>query len=72
MARILVIVCGKIDECTVSAAFDRDDRVHDQMQRQPVPVDFHRHRIDQERHIVVDDLDDRVRRLPAMFLDRRV
>ena len=50
----------------------RDDRVDDQVQRQVVAVDFHRHRIDQERHVVVDDLDDRVRRLPAVILDRRI
>ena len=42
------------------------------MQREAVAVDLHRHRIDQERHVVVDDLDDRVRRLPAVLLDRRV
>ena len=65
-------VVGDAGKRAVGAALDRDDRVHDQVQRQPVPVDFHRHRIDQERHVVVDDLDDRVRRLPAMFFDRRI
>ena len=53
-------------------AHDRDERMDDQVQRQAVAVHFHRHRIDQERHVVVDDLDDRVRRLPAVLLDRRV
>jgi hypothetical protein len=37
-----------------------------------VAVHFHRHRVDEERHVVVDDLDDRVRRLPAMLFDRRI
>ena len=31
----------------------RPDRVHDQVQRQPVPVDFHRHRIDEEWHVII-------------------
>ena len=33
---------------------------------------FHRHRIDEERHVVVDDLDHRVRRLPAVVVELRV
>ena len=61
-----------IVERPVAAADDRDDRMDDEVQRQAVPVDFHRHRIDEERHVVVDDLDDRMRRLPAVLLDRRV
>ena len=69
---VLGVVGGQIDKRAVGAALDGDDRMHDQVQRQPVPVDLHRHRIDQERHVVIDDLDDRVRRLPAMFLDRRI
>jgi hypothetical protein len=43
-----------------------------EVQHQPVAIDLHRHRIDQERHVVVDDLDDRVRRLPAVFLEGRI
>ena len=41
----------------------------DQMERQSVAIHLHRHGIDEERHVVVDDLDDRVRRLPAVLLD---
>ena len=61
-----------LGERAVGAALHRDDRMDDEMQRQAVPVDFHRHRVDEERHVVVDDLDDRVRRLPAVLLDRRI
>ena len=43
-------------------ALDGEDQVQDEMQGQAVTIDFHRHRIDQERHVVVDDLDDGVRR----------
>src|SRR5690242_1043026 len=41
----------------------------DEMERQAVAVDLHRHRIDQERHVVVDDLDDRMGRLPAVLFE---
>ena len=44
----------------------------DQMQRQPVPVGFHCHRIDEERHVVVDDFDDRVPGLETVRCERRV
>ena len=42
------------------------------MQRQALAVDLHRHRIDQERHVVVDDLDHRVAGLPAVFFQARI
>ena len=45
-----------------------DDRMNDEMQRQPMPVDFHRHAVDQKRHVVVDDLDHGVGRAPAVLL----
>ena len=70
--RVARIVRRDVGERPVGAAHDRDDRMDDEVQRQAVAVDFHRHRIDEERHVVVDDLDDRVRRLPAVLLDRRI
>ncbi|OMP13979.1 hypothetical protein COLO4_00515, partial [Corchorus olitorius] len=42
------------------------------MQRQPLPVDLHGHGVKQERHVVVDDLDDRVTAVPAVLLEARV
>ena len=35
-------------------------------------VDGHRHRVDEERHVVVDDLDDRVIGMPAVLFEDRV
>jgi hypothetical protein len=70
--RILGRGAGQADECSIGPALDRDDRMDDEVQHQPVAVDFHGHRIDEERHVVVDDFDDRVRRLPAVFLERRI
>ena len=45
--------------------------MHDQVQREPLPVDLGRGRVDQERHVVVDDLDHRVARGPAVLGQRR-
>ncbi len=48
-----------------------EDRMNDQVQGQPLPIDFDRRRIDQERHVVIDHLDDRVARAePDVFLGR--
>ena len=66
---VLCILVGEPEQHPLRAAADSQDGMHDQMQSQPVAIDFHRHRVDQEGHVVVDDLDDRVRRLPAVFLD---
>ena len=46
--------------------------MNDEVKRQPVAIDLHRHGIDEKGHVVIDDLDDRVRRLPAVLFDRRV
>ncbi len=53
-------------------ALDREDRMHDQVQRQALAVDLHRGRVDQEGHVVVDDLDDRVPGRPTMLARDRV
>ncbi len=37
----------------------------------PAASERHRHGIDEERHVVRDDLDNAVRRLPAVLLDPR-
>ena len=47
------------------------DRVHDEVDAEPVAVELHRDRVDEERHVVVDDLDDRVRSVPALGRPRR-
>ncbi len=70
--RVARILRRDVRQRPVGAGNDGDDRVDDEVQRQALAVDFHRDRIDQERHVVVDDLDDRVRRLPAVVLDRRI
>ena len=49
---------------------DRQDRMHDQARRQAALGQFGHHRIDQERHVVVDDLDHRDR-LEMLAVRRR-
>src|SRR5262249_28445565 len=63
---------GYFFDLPVGAPARQHYRVDDQVKRQPMPVHLHRHRIDQEGHVVVDYLDHRVRRLPAVLFDRRV
>ncbi len=45
-----------------------DDRVD----TEPVPVQLHADRVGQERHVVGDDLDGRMRRLPAFDFELRI
>ena len=70
--RALRILCGKSGKRPVRAPLDHHDRMDDQMHREAVAVHFHRHRIDEKGHVVVDDLDDRMRRLPAVLFERRI
>ena len=70
--RALRILCRNADKRPIRATLDHHDRMDDQMHGEAVAVHFHRHRIDEKWHVVVDDLDHRMRRLPAMFLQRRI
>ena len=51
---------------------EADHRVTQHMHAHAMLGQRHRHRVDQERHIVVDDLQHRMRRLPPVALQRRV
>jgi len=59
------------DQPALAVAFDGEDRVHDQVQRQTLAVDLHRRGVDEEGHVVVDDVDHRVPRRPSVFSHRR-
>src|SRR5262249_33707834 len=43
-----------------------------EVQGETLAVHFHRHRVDEERHVVVDDLHDGVRAVPAVLAGRGV
>ena len=53
---------ARLDRLQLAAGVARHavDRMGDQVQGQALAVDLHRHAVHQERHVVVDDLDDAV------------
>ena len=59
-------------DATVVPPAEAHHGVDDQVARVPAAVQHHPHRVDQERHVVGDDLDDGMGRLPAVLLDLRV
>lgn len=63
---------GHLDSSAGAVAAHVDGWVDDEVGGELVALDLGAHRIDQKRHIVVDDIDDRVRRRPAVFGDAGV
>ena len=47
---------------------DPNHRMDHQINRIALPAQFHRHRVDEERHVVADDLDHSMRGLPAVLI----
>ncbi len=75
VARVLVALSDALDLARLRTAFrtpDAKHRMNRRMQREPEPVHFHGHGIDEERHVVVDDLDDRMIRVPAVLFEIRI
>ena len=64
-------VARRLEQAAGPVAPHREHRVHHRVDREPAAVQHHRERIDQERHVVGDDLDHRARRLPAVVRDGR-
>ena len=76
----------RLDDGPLARVLDGQKRIHaavflpvephhgmdDEVAGVPAAVQDHPHRVDQERHVVGDDLDDGVGRLPAVLLDSRV
>src|SRR4029453_16611153 len=58
-----------LDQPAGLVAADHDHRVDGQVNDQAVAVQFHGHRVDQERHVVGDDLHDGVPGAPAVLLE---
>ena len=66
--RLPLPLTGLDDARHLAVALHRDDpAVHD-MDGEAAPVQLHPHRIDQERHIVLDNLDHGVATVPAVTL----
>ena len=62
----------QLGELAVGVALDPHHGVDDQMDGQPLAVQLRGHRVDEEGHVVVDDLHHRAVGLPAMLLDAGV
>ena len=60
---------AEIDQPAGRVALDRQHRMDDEMDAQTVPRQLDREAVDQERHVVIDDLDHGVGRLPAVLLE---
>ena len=58
-----------LDQLPVRVPPDPDHRMDHEVDRVPLAPELHRHRVDDERHVVADDLDHRVRGLPAVVLE---
>ncbi len=67
----LGVVGEDLEETAALVSAHPDDRVDDQVHAAPQPVQLHAHRVHQEGHVVVDDLDDGVGRRPAVLLELR-
>jgi hypothetical protein len=61
----------QLDQAALLVAQDLDHRVHERMNRGSLAREGHRDRVDEERHVIGDDLDDAVRRLPPVVLEVR-
>ncbi len=69
---LALAVFGQLHQMAALIADYPHDRVDDQVRRNAQLREGQHHRIDQEGHVVVDDLDDRVTRLPAVPVGMRV
>jgi len=58
---------GQLEQGAAGIAPHGEDRVHDEVQRQAGAVDRKRRRVDEERHVVVDELEHRMPRRPAVL-----
>ena len=70
VARAVLLFTGfqKLDDAALGVADDAGDRMDDQMDGDALPVQLRRDGIDQEGHVVVDDLHHRALGLPAMLV----
>ena len=56
------------DQAVVAVALDDQHRVDEQVDAEAVALEHHAHRVDEERHVVRDDQQHRVRRVPAVAI----
>ena len=67
----LPVLGADLEQPALLVAGDLELRVHDHVDVALLRGQLHRHRVDEERHVVGDRLDDRMRALPTVLLDGR-
>jgi hypothetical protein len=72
LSRLVVILGHQAHQMPALVTLDAHDRMHYQLHRNPKVGQRKHHGIDQERHVIVDDLDDRARRGPAVLIPVRI
>ena len=65
----VVFAVGKRLVAPALVADHRHHRVDDEVQGETLAIQFHADRVDQEGHVLADDLDHGVGRFPAMFVE---
>ncbi len=63
------LVRGDAGQHAVGVALDGQRRVDEQVDAEAVPVEDEAHRVDEERHVLGDEQQDRAGRLPAVALE---
>ncbi len=71
VVRFMVVRDRELAHRAVGVAAHVEDRVDHEVHAEVVTFERHRDRVDEERHVVVHDLDERVRRFPAVDRARR-
>ena len=69
---VFVALGGHAEQSSLPIPPEGDHRMHHRVDPQTVPTQRHAYRVDQERHVVSDGLDNGVRRLPAVAVELRV
>lgn len=68
----VALILGQADAAPIRIALHPDDRVKQRVNGQVLAIECGNHRVDQKRHVIVDDLDHGVPRLPTVFIQRRI
>ena len=62
----------QVGELSLAVAAHGDDRMDDKVDAEAVASELHAHGVHEEGHVVSDDVDDGVRRVVAILIERRV
>ena len=66
------LLVGEGEHVPARIPLDAEDRMNDRMRLEAGLVDHHRRRVDEERHVVIDDRDDRVAAVESILRRERI